>query len=335
MGGGVGVGAVAGLPKKSTRSRVSMAPRVSGGGGGSGSLLQDSNASGVTPVKAGTPAAKALSRRGNSRKSVGPGIPIPMGSESSSKLRQSLAPGLMRTDPRPISDKAFINASIKRLANYLFSSGYDQSNVSPKSLSRPSSKDFMNIITFLIRKIDTTFNDPSINGPGVKFEDEVTSTFRNLRYPLNVSKTALAAVGSPHTWPALLAALAWLIELLGCDEAAPQLEEHITQGDLDLALSEDGGQDTNASTTITGPVLGISQLDEITKRGEKSFTQFVIQSYEFFLNGDDSQIEQCEDQLVEAFELDNMVVSREKERLEELNIGLIEAATGQANPGEA
>lgn len=44
---------------------------------------------------------------------------------------------------------------------------------------------------------------------GVQIEDEVPLVFKRLRYPFQISKSALQAVGSPHTWPALLAALAW------------------------------------------------------------------------------------------------------------------------------
>ena len=35
-----------------------------------------------------------------------------------------------------------------------------------------------------------------------------------------VSKSALFAVGAPHTWPGLLAALAWLVEMLSYEEKA-------------------------------------------------------------------------------------------------------------------
>ena len=35
-----------------------------------------------------------------------------------------------------------------------------------------------------------------------------------------MSKSALFAVGAPHTWPGLLAALAWLVEMLSYEEKA-------------------------------------------------------------------------------------------------------------------
>lgn len=60
--------------------------------------------------------------------------------------------------------------------------------------------------------------DPSWK-PERKFEDEVVDMFRALHYPFAISKTALAAVGTSHTWPPLLAALTWLVDLVEYDAA--------------------------------------------------------------------------------------------------------------------
>ena len=90
----------------------------------------------------------------------------------------------LRSDPRPITDKGFMNASIRSLLNFLMSNGYD-STISPKILARPSSKDFNNIVTFLLRKVDENFNDGT-----VKFEDEVAMAFKSLGYPFNISKVS-------------------------------------------------------------------------------------------------------------------------------------------------
>lgn len=61
--------------------------------------------------------------------------------------------------------------------------------------------------------------DPHLKNLG-KMEDEVPAFFKRLRYPFGISKSALFAVGSPHTWPGLLAALVWLTELLCYEEKA-------------------------------------------------------------------------------------------------------------------
>lgn len=200
----------------------------------------------------------------------------------------------MRTDPRPINEKAYMSACVKKLTQYLLSSGYDQ-NVSTRSLARPSGTEFSHIITFLLRKIDPTFNHA-----GSKFEDEVAHAFKRLGYPINVSKTALAAVGSPHTWPALLSALTWLIELLKCDEATPREEDW--------------------KNPQVQPQLDIKDIEE---RGTSSFYKFVAESYSVFLLGNDEQIVYCEDKFIECFERDTAVVAQKAEEITDWNAHLV------------
>jgi kinetochore protein NDC80 len=74
-------------------------------------------------------------------------------------------------------------------------------------------------MTFLLRRFDPGFNNPNPNNtrsdePPMKFEEEVSLAFRTLGYPFPISKTGIVAVGSPHTWPALIAAIDWLIDML-------------------------------------------------------------------------------------------------------------------------
>lgn len=53
-------------------------------------------------------------------------------------------------------DKTFLNASFHKLADYLSSHGYDQP-INAKTLSRPSGRDFNNIMGFLFRQIDPNY----------------------------------------------------------------------------------------------------------------------------------------------------------------------------------
>lgn len=63
--------------------------------------------------------------------------------------------------------------------------------------------------------------DPNLNPKSLtKVEDDVPAFFKRLRYPFQISKSSLFAVGSPHTWPGLLASLVWLTELLSYSEKA-------------------------------------------------------------------------------------------------------------------
>jgi len=206
-----------------------------------------------------------------------------LGRKSTGIQRETMARGGSRQDPRPLSDKSFMNASIRSLLNFLMENGYD-SAISPKILARPSSKDFNNIVTFLFRKIDPNFNDGTH-----KFEDEVASAFKALGYPFNISKTSLYAVGSPHTWPGLLAAITWLIELLAYDQEvahAPQDQEE-----------------------------GFEDMDKLVAVSDKAFFEYLAEAYTAFLSGDDDQYTALEEDLIMKFEAKNEDVEKECERI--------------------
>ena len=95
-------------------------------------------------------------------------------------------------------------------------------NVKQLMTNGPSGRDFQNIMTFLFRRVDPTFQLTQLVHQGnqrsdeviPKFEDEVSMAFRCVGYPFPISNTGLVAVGLPHTWPALIAAIDWLVDLL-------------------------------------------------------------------------------------------------------------------------
>jgi kinetochore protein NDC80 len=162
----------------------------------------------------------------NSRASLAPGrasmAPGKIGGggkrQSSFGGRQSMAPGRRSTlaaggptkqmeDPRNVREKGFVRQSLQRLIEFLVENNYDR-QISPKQLEAPTTKDFLHILTFLYNQIDPRFV------LGANVAEEVPAMFKRLRYPFNISKSHLQAVGSPHAWPSLLAALVWLTELL-------------------------------------------------------------------------------------------------------------------------
>jgi len=114
-------------------------------------------------------------------------------------------------EPRPINDKVFQQDCIKRLLQFLRKNEYD--NVTNKNLSRPLGKDFANIVTSMLRLIDPYFQSDS--NP-MKLEDEVAMNFKAIGYPFPISKTALVAAGSLHSWPTLLPSLTWFMEHIEC-----------------------------------------------------------------------------------------------------------------------
>lgn len=112
-----------------------------------------------------------------------------------------------KQDPRPVGDKNFQGNCIRAIITYLSTHQYPAA-VSPKTLTSPTAKEFTLIVQFLMQRFD-----PNMKTFG-KIEDDVPLFFKRLNYPFQISKSGLFAVGSPHSWPAVLAALTWLVELL-------------------------------------------------------------------------------------------------------------------------
>ena len=59
-------------------------------------------------------------------------------------------------DPRPIKDHEFMNTEQRVLIGYLVEKNYDH-QISPRTLTSPTTKDFENIASFLFRQIDSNF----------------------------------------------------------------------------------------------------------------------------------------------------------------------------------
>ena len=113
-------------------------------------------------------------------------------------------------DPRPLTSKAWMTDNIDKLAKFLVDMDYP-ARITPKLLASPTGKDFQAIMSFLLRLIDPQF---ALSATAGKMEDDVQLVFKALKYPFQISKTSLTAVGSQQSWPALLGSIMWLIELL-------------------------------------------------------------------------------------------------------------------------
>ena len=218
-----------------------------------------------------------------------------MGGSSLSR-RQSIGPAVTKIpeDPRPITDKAFQQKAIKTLLAFLKEFNYPNA-VTQKSLSKPSSKEFNQVLSFMLRLTDANFQVDS----NMKFEDEVCLQFKCLGYPFTISKTSLAAAGSPHTWPTLLAALAWLAE-------------HLMRTRLDRPddyLWNDQPFDS---------------LEELQNHTEKAFYQYLLSSYQAFMQGDAARINELELALQKRFDDDDKLLENEVNRIDDLNATIIE-----------
>jgi kinetochore protein NDC80 len=282
------------------RARVSMIPRV----GRENTVpptpppkVTNSGIGGGSAVKASAPGTGVKSS-GRRRSSIGgPGLVGGSADRRQSVLQQQ------RTDPRPIGDKAFQQDCIKKLFAFLQTNGYDHP-VSPKTLARPSGKDFTHIITFMLRLID-----PAFQSGGMKLEDEVAMNFKALGYPLGVSKTALVAAGSPHTWPTLLAALAWLMTRIKTLQSLADDDE--------LPLVGGVGGSTNAPVKF-------DSVEEMETKSDKFFFKYLSAAYEAFLKGDEKLQENLTYCLHDRLERDDKLLEMEIRQMEERNLAVTE-----------
>jgi len=212
-------------------------------------------------------------------------------------------------DPRDVKDKSYLLGAIKKMVSFLKSRGYDATALNIKQLvNGPSGRDFNHIMTFLLRRIDPTFNTPIPPGQKnngdvvIKFEDEVSMAFKCLGYPFPISKTGLVAVGSPHTWPALIAAIDWLVDVLVVAEG---------ETTLDWEMEENPQEEELLLQTFQG----------ISQRSERQWHQFLRKSMVSFLNNDQEECDELEGDLLEAFHRDNEKVEAYLNRMIEENEG--------------
>lgn len=109
-------------------------------------------------------------------------------------------------DTRPLHDKSFVQQCIRQLHEFLIEHGFP-GPLTSKMLQSPSTKEFVKMFEFIYR-----LQDPTLEMPNLKVEEEVPAMLKALKYPFVLSKCSMYSVGAPHTWPQALGALMWLID---------------------------------------------------------------------------------------------------------------------------
>ncbi|GBG92541.1 hypothetical protein CBR_g55876 [Chara braunii] len=246
-------------------SRLSTLPAGGGGGGGGAGQTSSSRPSVDVRLSSVHPPS-GISRRSAGSLSFASVGTTGRRSSAFGKPQQSA-----RTDPRPINDKNYQQNCIRVILQFLQSHGFNMP-MTVKQLSSPTKIDFMNLITFIYHVIDP---NEKLEG---KIEDEVPALFKRLGYPFPISKSGLSAVGSPHTWPALLSALRWLV---------------------------DGWTAVERSMSIT-------QRRE--EEGKAAFDEFINKAYPLFLEAKDDLVESMKQELQQKMAIS--FSSREKMNLE-------------------
>jgi kinetochore protein NDC80 len=176
----------------------------------------------------------------------------------------------MQSDPRPLNDKQYMVSSAKTLISFLSAHHYAKA-VNMKMLSSPTAQEFYSIVEFLYRQIDGNWQLPADKK---KYEEAIPQIFKSLGYPFTISRTSLSGVGTPHTWPTLLGALTWLVELITYQEQVSAVEREAA-----------------------------SQWETIN--ADQLFFEYTSKAYSKFLAGDDANIEALDHEMAAYFQSRN------------------------------
>ena len=199
-----------------------------------------------------------------------------------SRRRSSVAP---RTghfqDPRVITDKVFKKKAMDKIIRYLIEHDYDK-QIFEKDLHSPTQKTFVSIISFLFKSAipNFQFTDPN------KLADEVQQLLKCLGYPCTIQKSHLTTIGAPNSWPNVLAALAWLVDLINYNERAKEIED--------------------------------TSFDEDLDGGTKMFLDYLEKGYKLFLSGEDD-LSPLEEEVALTFESKNAGLNADIEKLTKAN----------------
>lgn len=138
----------------------------------------------------------------------------------------------VKKDPRQLSEKAHQSAAIKKLIGFLSENGYPKT-LTPKCLQLPTTKEFLNIFNFLLEMVD-----PTLVVDGMNITESVPKILKAIRYPFPVSKNHLLNVGSPHSWPILLGALDFLVDVCRIPDRTEEIlfGEEFEEGGAEFAM---------------------------------------------------------------------------------------------------
>ncbi|TBU00369.1 Ndc80-like chromosome segregation protein [Hamiltosporidium tvaerminnensis] len=147
------------------------------------------------------------------RKSVKPSTNLPP-RFSVSMPRQSVMreEDTKRRDARQVRDRDYQQTCQDIVYKFLVENGY-QGVLSVKTLQAPSLKDFQTIFKFIFSFIDSKFEFSQ------RFEEDIMTILKMYKYAFSseINRSQLIAM-TPHTWPAVLSMLSWLVGLVFCFE---------------------------------------------------------------------------------------------------------------------
>lgn len=188
-------------------------------------------------------------------------------------------------DPRPLNDRAYLQGVARDLVAFIVERGYDGAQMTARTLASASSKEFVSIFTFLLQRLDLSFEFASAGGGGTggergggggagagagvaaggggarRFEDELPILLKMLGYPYTMSRSALSAMGSPHTWPALVGVLHWLMNMVRLKEV--YTVDELSQRENDVISRRDAFFLDNTVKAYDAWLSGAEEFEEV------------------------------------------------------------------------
>ncbi|ETN80894.1 HEC/Ndc80p family protein [Necator americanus] len=109
-------------------------------------------------------------------------------------------------DTRPITSKEYQNEMIRTIYDFLLE--HDGENCLPEKVIRsPTKQDFVFMFESIYQHLNPDFQLKNV-------AEEVPMIFRGLGYPTAIKPSTMQTIGASHSWPTLLGALTWLIEVV-------------------------------------------------------------------------------------------------------------------------
>lgn len=219
-----------------------------------------------------------------------------MGGQGKSRRSSIHAASTAAADPRPLTDIDFRSQCTRNLIQFLTQNGYGHP-MSQKMLTAPSDQTFFQIFQFLYHKIDPEYSfdaladansRKSVGGreAGKKatasMVEQVPMLLKSLGYPFKINKSAFVCVGSSSTWPKILGALHFLLEIATLQETV-DINAYIFAEDV---IGGNSFDDTPGSGN--------------TERNELMF-EYMSEAYCAFLGGDDEMKSQLDEEMLADF----------------------------------
>jgi kinetochore protein NDC80 len=163
------------------------------------------------------------------------------------------------------------------IVNWLQSTGYD---ISMQTLLNITGNSFRSIVYHLVVELDPNYYFE----PNARFEEDFVPTLKSLHYPFasQIDPKWLAAPASMHSWPFLLGALHWLVQM--CRVSVPVLHMSMRIGNIRRQAKSQYSNSGHPTLQVTEDVP--EEFDDPNHHYALAF-QYYEQSYNLWLDGDD------------------------------------------------